>query len=183
MCCLPWKMDYSRSKRNASRQMTRGALPGGVSSWPRPRARVTARRTWRTGTQPCNRSALFGKSPSSLPVAKQMSNISGGFFITTPQAWSLHPALRALAVQPGRTSPRRFITVAETESRDLVIAYIPEDRTLELYLDALSPAPGIQWFNPRTAQRSPAVAVVGARTCQLPTPDTGDWLLVMKNGK
>jgi hypothetical protein len=25
--------------------------------------------------------------------------------------------------------------------------------------------------------------VVGTRTCQMPTPDAGDWVLVMKSGK
>ena len=29
----------------------------------------------------------------------------------------------------------------------------------------------------------PAVAVVGGRSCQFPTPDPGDWLLQMKAGK
>jgi hypothetical protein len=38
-------------------------------------------------------------------------------------------------------------------------------------------------LNPRTGKKSPAVAVVGARTCQLPTPDTGDWVLLVKSGK
>ncbi len=116
-----------------------------------------------------------------LPGARQMSNIADFFAATQP--WSLRPALRAVSVQPGRISPRRFITAAESESKDLVVTYVPEDRTLELYLDAMSPSPGIQWFNPRTTQKSPAVAVVGTRTCQLPTPESGDWVLVMKNSK
>src|SRR6185437_4383436 len=49
--------------------------------------------------------------------------------------------------------------------------------------DCLAPSPTIQWLNPRTGQKSPAVAVVGTTTCQLPTPDQGDWVLVMKSGK
>jgi hypothetical protein len=41
----------------------------------------------------------------------------------------------------------------------------------------------IQWLNPRTGKKSAAVAVIGARTCQLPTPDKGDWVLIAKTGK
>ena len=64
-----------------------------------------------------------------------------------------------------------------------MLVYVPEDRTVEILLDALPPSPNVSWFNPRTGETSPAVAVVGGRTCQFPTPDPGDWLLVMKSGK
>jgi hypothetical protein len=47
----------------------------------------------------------------------------------------------------------------------------------------LPASPVIEWLNPRTGQKSPAVAVVGTRTCQMPTPDAGDWVLVIKSGK
>jgi hypothetical protein len=60
---------------------------------------------------------------------------------------------------------------------------VPEDRTLELALDSLPPSPSVAWLNPRTGQTNPAVAVVGGRSCQFPTPDPGDWLLVLKAGK
>ena len=52
-----------------------------------------------------------------------------------------------------------------------------------MVLEALPSAPGIQWLNQRTGKKNPAVAVVGARTCQLPTPDAGDWVLSVKSGK
>jgi hypothetical protein len=116
-----------------------------------------------------------------LPGAKEMSRLAE-FFAATD--WrGLHPAPRSVSIQPGHRLPRRYVAVAETDAKNLCLAYIPEDRTLELYLDALPPSPGIQWLNPRTGQKSPAVAVVGTHTCQLPTPDTGDWLLVIKSGK
>jgi hypothetical protein len=104
-------------------------------------------------------------------------------FFESENFWELHPAPRSVAVQPGQASPRRYIAAAGTSARDQSVLYVPEDRTLEVFLDALPPSPGIQWLNPRTGQKSPAVAVVGARTCQLPTPDPGDWVLVMKRGK
>ena len=116
-----------------------------------------------------------------LPGAKQMSQIAEFFTSTDYQA--LHPAPRSVASQPGRSAPSRYIATAETDAKNLSVTYIPEDRTLELYLNALPTSPGIQWLNPRTGQRSPAVAVVGTSTCQLPTPAAGDWVLEMKSGK
>lgn len=116
-----------------------------------------------------------------LPGAKQMGHIAD--FFQSNDCWSLRPAWATVAVQPGHVSPTHYIAGAESDSKDLDVTYVPKDRTLELYLDALSPSPSIQWFNPRTGQTSPAVAVIGTRTCQLPTPDAGDWVLVMKGGK
>lgn len=116
-----------------------------------------------------------------LPGAKQMGHIADFFGLI--DFTELRPAWRSVAVQPGHISPQRYMAASETESKDLSLTYVPVDRTLELYLEALSPSPGIQWLNPRTGQTSPAVAVVGMRTCQFPTPDAGDWVLVMKGGK
>jgi hypothetical protein len=52
-----------------------------------------------------------------------------------------------------------------------------------MILKSLPPSPAVSWLNPRTGEKNPAVAVVGERSCQFPTPDPGDWLLVMKTGK
>lgn len=116
-----------------------------------------------------------------LHGAKQMGHIAD-FFQSTDYS-GLRPAWATVAVQPGNISPHLYIAAAQSEAKDLDLTYIPQDRTLELYLETLTPSPGIKWLNPRTGQTSPAVAVVGARTCQLPTPDAGDWVLVMKGGK
>lgn len=116
-----------------------------------------------------------------LPGAKQVSHVPE--FFTSAENPRLHPALRAVAIQPGRTSPHRYVAAAQTADKNLAICYVPEDRAVELFLDALPPSPNIQWLNPRTGQKTAAVAVVGSRTCQFPTPDAGDWVLVVKSGK
>jgi Protein of unknown function (DUF4038)/Domain of unknown function (DUF5060)/Putative collagen-binding domain of a collagenase len=116
-----------------------------------------------------------------LPGAKQMQHLAGLF--ESADVGKLHPTPRSLAIQPGMNSPRRYIADSGTDEKDLSVTYIPEDRTVELFLEALPPSPSIEWLNPRTGQKSPAVAVVGVRTCQMPTPDAGDWVLVMKSGK
>ena len=60
-----------------------------------------------------------------------------------------------------------------------MVVYVPEDRTVEVKLDLMPESPTVTWVNPRTGERSPAVAVVTASTCQFPTPAEGDWVLLM----
>jgi len=82
-----------------------------------------------------------------------------------------------------RATPAKFVAAASTDLKDLVLVYIPEERTVEVLLEALPPSPTITWFNPRTGEKSPAVAVVTANTCQFPTPSEGDWIMWMKSSK
>jgi len=124
---------------------------------------------------PLWRKAMF------MPAAKQASHLAN--FMTSIDFWRLHPQPKALATQPGQTSPGRFIAPASAEPNTLTIVYVPEDRTLEVLLDALPPSPTVFWLNPRTGENNPAVAVVGGRSLQFPTPDPGDWLLVTRAGK
>jgi hypothetical protein len=116
-----------------------------------------------------------------MPAAKQMAQVSK--FVNSVEFWRLRPQPGFVAVQPGTMSPGLFIAAAGTETKDLSVLYVPEERTLEIVLEALPASPSVTWFNPRTGQNSPAVAVVGGRSCQFPTPEPGDWLLVMKAGK
>jgi hypothetical protein len=117
----------------------------------------------------------------SLPAAKQMTHLAK--FVESIEFWKLRPQPRIAAAQPGDASPRRFITAAGTETKALSLAYVPEDRTVEISIKALPPSPLISWFNPREGEKNPAVAVVSETTCRFPTPNPGDWLLVMKAGK
>jgi hypothetical protein len=116
-----------------------------------------------------------------MPAAKQMAYLSK--LVSSLDFWRLRPQPEFVAVQPGNVSPERFIASAGTESKDLSLVYVPQERTLEIFLEALPASPSVSWFNPRNGQNSPAVAVVGGRSCQFPTPEPGDWLLVMKAGK
>jgi hypothetical protein len=137
----------------------------------------------KTLDQPLKRKAALPLWQRSLfmPAAKQMTNVSK--FVTSIDFWRLRPQPGFVAVQPGTMSPDRFIAAAGTETKDLSVVYVPQERTLEIVLDALPASPSVGWFNPRTGQTTPAVAVVGGRSCQFPTPEAGDWVLVMKAGK
>ena len=116
-----------------------------------------------------------------MPGAKQMGRLEK-FFSTIP-FWRLEPLTNAVANQPGDSDLKREILAAGTATKDLLLVYVPEDRTLELNLDVMPPSPVVTWFNPRTGDTNPAVAVVVGRACQFPTPEPGDWLLVVKGGK
>jgi hypothetical protein len=116
-----------------------------------------------------------------MPAVKQLKLLTD--FVTSFTYWQLQPAPQFVGEQPGNINPKRFIAAVGTATNDLSIVYVPEDRTIEIVLDALPSSPNVSWFNPRTGERTPAVAVVGARTCQFPTPEPGDWLLVMKANK
>jgi uncharacterized protein DUF4038/uncharacterized protein DUF5060/collagenase-like protein with putative collagen-binding domain len=134
--------------------------------------------TWNTSKQgklPTWQLSLF------LPAAKQMGHIAET--CSSVNWWTLRPAPLSIANQPGRNAPQRFIASAANASKTLNLTYVPEDRSLEILLEALPGAPEIQWLNPRTGKKSAAVAVVGMRSCQLPTPDTGDWVLCVKSSK
>jgi hypothetical protein len=116
-----------------------------------------------------------------MPGAKQISLL--GRLVTSTDYWSLRPQPKAIAVQPGDQSPQRFVLATSTQDKDFLLAYVPEDRTLELSLDSLPKSPSVSWFNPRSGEDNPAVAVLTGKSCQFPTPGPGDWLLVLKAGK
>ena len=115
-----------------------------------------------------------------MPGAKQLGHVAN--FMNSFEFWRVRPEPQFLAAS-GNVASQQYIVAAGSDAKTLVLAYVPEDRTVEIFCDALPSAPTITWLNPRTGETNPAVAVVGARVCQFPTPDPGDWLLVMKAGK
>jgi hypothetical protein len=116
-----------------------------------------------------------------LPGAKQVAQAATLF--QGLNFWRLRPEPGYVTSQPGGGTAARFIAAAGTEAKDLTLVYVPEDRTVEVAMEAMPVSPSVNWFNPRDGQTSPAVAVVGAQSCQFPTPDAGDWLLMLKAGK
>ena len=103
-------------------------------------------------------------------------------FMNSIDWWHLRPTPMFVVNNPGKEKPERYVAAARTDLKDLMIVYIPEDRTIEIKLTALPPSPNITWVNPRNGEKSPAVAVVTTDTCQFPTPAEGDWILLMKTG-
>ncbi len=116
-----------------------------------------------------------------MPGAEQMKNLYD--FFMSLDFGKLRPTPMFVVNQPGTANPARYVAAARTDKKDVMVVYIPEDRTIEIKLDALPPSPNITWVSPRTGEKSPAVAVVTASTCQFPTPAEGDWILLMTSAK
>lgn len=70
-----------------------------------------------------------------------------------------------------------------TENRDLILAYVPEDRSVSLSTRVLPPRSVATWFDPRTGTTSPANAIGSTGSYRFETPGLGDWLLVLKARK
>jgi hypothetical protein len=141
---------------------------------------------WDDGSKPPTDHPTTGtpmpwKKALTMPGAEQMAHVAE--FFTSIDFGRLRPAPVAVVNQPGNQAPSRFIAAAKSDRRDLLVLYVPEDRTVEVKLDLMPESPSVTWVNPRTGERSPAVAVVTATTCQFPTPAEGDWILFMKMEK
>ena len=118
----------------------------------------------------------------TMPAAEQMKHVAQ--FFGSIDFWRLRPAPAMVRIQPGAQAPARFVAAAATEHRDLVVLYVPEDRSVEVKLGAITSLPAAEWFNPRTGARSRApVAASGPDALLFTTPGEGDWLLVVKHTK
>ncbi len=118
------------------------------------------------------REALF------LPGARSVAAVAE--VLGPMEFWRLRPAPQVVSNQPGRESPRRHVAAAQTETRDLTLVYVPEERAVEVWNSQLPSQPVITWINPRTGQRSQAGGRIGGNTGEFPTPEPGDWLLQLK---
>lgn len=126
-------------------------------------------------TMPAWHSALF------LPGARSVT-MAADFFGRVDFS-QLRPAPRLMATQPGFQNPRRHVAAATSETKDLTLVYVPEDRAIELSPAALSLSPSVSWFDPRTGESKPAVAAMRGKSWQFSTPEAGDWVLVSKTEK
>jgi hypothetical protein len=117
----------------------------------------------------------------TMPGAEQMAHLAS--FFPTIDWWKLRPAPIIVVNNPGLAAPAKYIAGAKSDDKELMVVYVPEDRTVEIKLDLMPPSPNVTWFNPRNGEKSPAVAVVTANTCQFPTPAEGDWILFMKTDR
>ncbi len=141
---------------------------------------------WDDGTQPPADHAGTGiplpwKQALLMPAAEQMAHLYA--FFNSIDFWRLRPAPQILSAQPGDQKPQRYIAAARADAGDLVVVYVPEDRMVEVRLNGLPPSVDAGWFNPRTGERNPVVAVVNADSVQFATPAEGDWLLLLKTAK
>jgi hypothetical protein len=142
---------------------------------------------WNTTVEPKVQDKLgaglpFWHKALFMPAAKQMGHLAK--LAGSVDFWELRPAPGLIVGPNGTNSGQGRVFAASTEAKDLLWVYVEQHRMLELTMDEMPPALGsVTWYNPRRGDTSPTVAVVVQRTCQFPTPDQSDWLLVLKAGK
>jgi hypothetical protein len=141
---------------------------------------------WDDGTKPPTDHPTTGIPlpwPQALvmPGAEQMGHLAS--FFTSIDFWRLRPAPEVLSNQPDGQAAQRHIAAARSEAGDLLVVYVPEDRAVDVFQKSLPPNFSASWFNVRTGQSAPVVAVVNDRSIQFATPDQGDWVLLLRSSK
>jgi hypothetical protein len=106
-----------------------------------------------------------------MPAAEQLRHLNTLF--QSMKWWTLEPDSSLIKVQPGDIAPQRFIAAVRSQSGDIALVYIPEDRRVTLDQSNLKPDLTSQWFNPRTGEFSRATA----EQDEFQTPGEGDWVL------
>jgi hypothetical protein len=139
---------------------------------------------WDDGSAPPTDHAGSGtplpwKQALVMPGAEQMEHVANLF--TSIDYWRLRPAPTALVDQPGTAAPHRFIAVAASPERDLLLAYTPAGDPIALTRDVL-PAGAPQWIDPRTGARATARPASRGNVAVFAPPDAGDWLLLAASG-
>jgi hypothetical protein len=118
---------------------------------------------------------------TALACATAVAQISDG--LSSRDIWRLNPLPQSVIRQPEIKIPRNQIIATSTELRDLIVAYVPEDRSIGIASRVLPARTGGIWFNPRTGETSAAHGVSAAGFYSFATPAPGDWLLVLSAKK
>jgi len=96
-------------------------------------------------------------------------------FFGTIAWWKLIPSNELLANQPGSTDPTNFISLAASNSRDLLVAYLPVGG--EISLNYAVSSFETTWVDPRTGRKISSRAPMSGI---LRAPDSQDWLLLLR---
>ncbi len=112
-----------------------------------------------------------------IPVASQTAALSEA--VSDVPLSTLRPAPELLVKQPGDIAPGKRITAARSEDGRLLLAYTPEQQTIELRQRDLPRGFKMEWLNPRDGKRSGVVGVVNSDNLLLTPPAQGDWLLLV----
>ncbi|MGH9372743.1 MAG: DUF4038 domain-containing protein, partial [Vicinamibacterales bacterium] len=136
---------------------------------------------WDDGTKPPTDHAGSGtplpwKEALVMPGAEQMAPVAALF--TSIDFGRLRPAPNALAEQPGADAPARVIMAAASDTRDLLVVYTPEVRTVALNADEMPRGPAT-WHNARDGERTTATGRRSGSVVRFEAPGEGDWVLLI----
>jgi len=109
-----------------------------------------------------------------------MAALHAANFMRELPFWRLKPAPKLLTAQPGLETPRKFISVAASEQRDVIVAYVPASPSVQLAASVISARHQGTWFNPRTGKHVLAGSTSVGTNAVFRTPDDGDWVLLLR---
>ncbi|MDQ3249789.1 MAG: DUF4038 domain-containing protein, partial [Chloroflexota bacterium] len=113
----------------------------------------------------------------NMPAAEAMAHLADLF--TGIEWWRLRPAPLLLAEQPGVSDVRRTILASQSETGDLVVAYVPRGDRITIRTSGLPANLVATWFNPRTGASTVIGPVDISTVNHFPTPDAEDWVLIL----
>lgn len=140
----------------------------------------------RQGERILNHGSLSDAPPSpwsasiNFPGSLQVGYLSE--FIQQFDWWTLKPAPEKLLAQPGDDDYRQFVSVVQDDSASLVLAYVPQKLTVQLYNPFQLQYRG-QWFDPSTAKYTEAELIDEGGQLSVTSPVEGDLVLVLKKVK
>ena len=106
----------------------------------------------------------------NLPGSRHMGHLAT--LMTSINWWTLRPDPTLITKQPTAPHP---ISAARSDAGDLALIYSPTGQPITLNPNPLRPDFTPTWFNPRTAERTPATA--SQHTFSPPARE--DWLLLL----
>jgi len=118
----------------------------------------------------------------ALPGAGAIAPLAGCF--GGKDFWRLEPFAQALNTQPGLQALHYPVAATRVGTHDIIMLYVPEERTVHVATQTLAARSKASWFDPRTGEsRATTGASVNATTCRFTTPAKGDWLLVLNQSR
>jgi hypothetical protein len=117
----------------------------------------------------------------ALPGAAAIAPL--GDFFSAKEFWRLEPFRRPVTVEADVVSPGKRVVATVTETGDMALLYVGEDRAVTVLPRSWPATASTTWFDPRTGESRRAVAVASPTGLRYATPSEGDWLLVVNAGK
>jgi hypothetical protein len=99
-------------------------------------------------------------------------------FMRTLPWWELKPAQDLLVEQPGDETFNHFISVAQTDDAEMIVAYLPIRTTIKLY-NRLGHEYRGQWFNPVSSDSFTAHVEYRDGLIEVTSPQDSDMILTL----
>lgn len=112
----------------------------------------------------------------NFPSASQMTVMRA--FFDDIKWWTLRPVHERIANQS--SDPTRRMALAASEDGTLVVAYLPENDTIQINMQGFAQGMAATWVSPETGQRQPASGSDNGGIASFTRPAGGDWILLLQ---